>query len=148
MNSFNIPINDYFEYGNREIHISEFEDVLYDISYDDDHNVVDVINMLVGSIYYGNYLSCRNIIDYYDFNQFIYNENFEDLLRQTIYQLQELIDDEDQEAINTLNLVYETFPYLHDNIRRENNFIDNSSDVESDTESNGSEIIAAGYDSF
>ena len=103
--------------------------------------------MLVGSIYYGNYISCRNIIDYYDFNQFIYNENFVDLLRQTVYQLQELIDDEDQEAINTRNLIYEKFPYIYDNILREINFVDNS-DVESDTESNGSEIIAARYDSF
>jgi len=145
MDSFDIPMNEYFEYGNREISINEFEDVLYDITYEND-NVINIINMLIGSIYYGNYLSCRTIIDYYDFNQFIYNENFEDLLRQTIYQLQYLIDDEDQEAINTHNLVYETFPYLHDNIRRENNFIDNSDD-ESDTESNGSEIIATGYDS-
>lgn len=147
MNSFDIPLNDYFEYGNREIHINEFEDILYDIVYDENHNVVDVINMLVGSIYYGNYISCRNIIDYYDFNQFIYNENFVDLLRQTVYQLQELIDDEDQEAINTRNLIYEKFPYIYDNILREINFVDNS-DVESDTESNGSEIIAARYDSF
>lgn len=149
MAAYNIPLNDYFELGNREVPLNEFEDVFYDITHEEDEHDIDVINMLMGTIYYGNYNSCEYILNNYNFSQMIYNENFIDLLRQTLYQLQDLIDDDDQYAINTQELVYDNFQYLQNrnNIRREY-FRENSSDIESETESDSSEIIAVGYDSF
>jgi len=153
MAASNIPINHYFELGRRSVDIHDFEDAFFDSIYENNFDEVNVINMLVGSIYYGNFDSCESILNNYDFSHLITNDDFIDLMKQTLDQLVGLINNSEEneyEALDTLNLVFEVFPFLSD-IELDNNQTgwenSDSENINETDDEDSEELAVPNYDS-
>jgi hypothetical protein len=110
--------NYYFNLGDRSISTEYFNDIFFNLINTVGYNIDNVVNMLIGTIYHGNYYSCESIISNFNFSQLNYDDDFVDLLKQTVTQLQSYIDNvdvTDDQAIDTMDLVCETFPYVDNN---------------------------------
>jgi hypothetical protein len=119
----------YFNLGQRFISSDTFDNAFFDLIYNENYDHNNVIDMFIGTIYYGNYISCERLINNYNFNQYIYNNSFIQLTRQYLDELYTLINNGqgDEEALLTYNFVLESIPFI------EYNYNDNS-DIEEDTE--------------
>jgi len=141
-----MQINQYFDLGSRDVPTEIFENTIFDIIYNNNYDELNIINMLIGSIHYGNYKSCDCILHNYNFSLLSYNNDFIDFVNQAVEQLQYLIEEDDEEALDTLYLVNEAFPFLQYNCVE-----DSVSILDEEDESNisdNSEAINTMYDSY
>lgn len=107
----------YFNLGQRFISSETFDNVFLNLIYNENYDNNNVIDMFIGTIYHGNYISCERLVNNYNFNQYMYNNSFIEIVRQYLDELYTLINtgQGDEEALLTYNFVFNSFSFIEFN---------------------------------